>query len=235
MNDEEIRLLMINYVNRQMELVIPDQMEGYDHEFSTKYKRRIKKLFWSEKYFGCRIGLGYAVRRVAIVAIVALSLVTAGEVSARVFGFRPWEYLTSYIWDVKMEEKSYVKPQEPVGENQVYKKAVRELPSYIPTMLQMNTEDLDNKETIYADWFSDDGKVAVQYTRTALNGTVTIVTDGEYTKKKSVLVKGYQGYVYTKKEETWLIWDDTDYNYNIFVVGLADAEKELLKMADSLY
>ena len=51
--------------------------------------------------FGSRITLGLVMRKVAMIAIILTSLVVAGQVSARVFHFHPWE---SFSFFGKQEE-----------------------------------------------------------------------------------------------------------------------------------
>ena len=97
MTDETIKVLLEQYVDAEMDLLDPAQLPEHNHHFSSRYKKKIKKLFWCEKYFGTHIRTGYAARKAAVILLAFLSLAAAGEVSARVFGFQPWQYITQYL------------------------------------------------------------------------------------------------------------------------------------------
>ena len=101
MTESELKEALKKYQEAKLKEIdeTVDQME--EHEFSPRFQRRIKKLFWSERYFGSRITLGLVMRKVAMIAIILTSLVVAGQVSARVFHFHPWE---SFSFFGKQEE-----------------------------------------------------------------------------------------------------------------------------------
>lgn len=101
MTESELKEALKKYQEAKLKEIdeMVDQME--EHEFSPRFQRRIKKLFWSEWYFGSRITLGLVMRKVAMIAIILTSLVVAGQVSARVFHFHPWE---SFSFFGKQEE-----------------------------------------------------------------------------------------------------------------------------------
>ena len=49
MSDDELRDLLREYVKAEMDRFHPEQMEGYDHEFSIRYKLGIRWIFWKFK------------------------------------------------------------------------------------------------------------------------------------------------------------------------------------------
>lgn len=63
MNDQEIKKLLTSYVGEEMSLICEENLPGYDHIYSNAYKKRIHRMFWSEKYFGSKLHFGYMVRR----------------------------------------------------------------------------------------------------------------------------------------------------------------------------
>lgn len=72
MNDQEIRYYLLGYITEEMKVLDERELAGYGHEFSKRFHRKMKKIFWSEKYFGKHLHLAYAVRKIAaVVAIVA--------------------------------------------------------------------------------------------------------------------------------------------------------------------
>ena len=109
MTDSELKEALKKYQEAKLKEIdeMVDQME--EHEFSPRFQRRIKKLFWSERYFGSRITLGLVMRKVAMIAIILTSMVVAGQVSARVFHFHPWE---SFSFFGKQEESGENKTGE---------------------------------------------------------------------------------------------------------------------------
>lgn len=109
MTESELKEALKKYQEAKLKEIdeMVDQME--EHEFSPRFQRRIKKLFWSERYFGSRITLGLVMRKVAMIAIILTSLVVAGQVSARVFHFHPWE---SFSFFGKQEESGENKTGE---------------------------------------------------------------------------------------------------------------------------
>ena len=72
MNDQEIKKLLTSYVGEEMTVLCEDELSGYDHIYSKAYKKKIRRMFWSEKYFGSKLSFGYTVRRIAVVAIIIL-------------------------------------------------------------------------------------------------------------------------------------------------------------------
>ena len=226
MKEDELKELLKQYVEQQMSLVVPEKIEVY--ETSKKFKKRIKRLFWSEKYFGKQVRLGNAVRKVAILAMLVGSLVIAGEVSAKIFGFSPWEFIMNYLEDSKMEERIYKKPRK--NED---RQVVNKMPTYIPEGYLENVRE-ENDFSVYIDWLKGEDS-GIQYGRVDISEDLSISTDAEYNSKRKVEVAGYAAYIYKKGNEMWLDWDDERYNYHIYCVELNNSEEELLKMANSLY
>lgn len=234
MTDNEIKTILNEYVDAEMSLIDMDKYKEYPFLPSDRYKKRMKKMFSVEKYFGKNIRLGYIVRRVAIFVICLVSIAVATEVSARVFGFSPWKYIKSYLSDSKMEQKVYDAPKVE-DENYRIKKAKHDLPSYIPEGLEKIEEDMTTKFATYACWSSKDKKKMISFERVKLSKGLVEVSDAEYKKKETCEVGGYVAYYYKKDGENWFDWTDKSYSYTIQLVGYSDAKKELVKIANSIY
>jgi hypothetical protein len=234
MTDNEIKQLLETYVETEMSQIKVADYDTETYAVSNKYKKRIRKLFFVEKYFGRNINWGYAIRKAAIIVICILSLIGANKVSACVFGFNAWKYTVSYLYGINMEQKEYQEPNEP-SEDAVNKQAMRDFPDYIPDGLVRNQLDDSSKSALYADWFSTDRKRVLQYQRTQLSGDIIIASDGEYTKKEKCEIGGYTAYYYQKNDENWISWDDNQYNYGIYVIGIDNPKDELIKIANSIY
>ena len=69
----------IDYVEKEMSFIHEKDMPGYQHTYSRRYRRKQKKIFWTEKYFGTNLHLGYAVKRVAIVILLIFGLTATSK------------------------------------------------------------------------------------------------------------------------------------------------------------
>lgn len=234
MNDQEIKELLTSYMKEEMALLREEELPGYDHVYSKAYQKRIHRMFWSEKYFGSRLHIGYALRRIAVVAVVILSLLTVNEVSARVFGFRAWEYKTSFLRKNKMDIKDYTEPlQQSDGPDATEVPAIiRDIPLHVPENFEQSDFD-PNKDAFYVEW--KDGDKYLQYGRYTLSEGARIYTDAEYQSKEKVSIHGFVGDYCVKGEEEWIDWNDLSYNHRIVATDVENAKEVLMGMAESLY
>lgn len=235
MNDQKMKAVLTSYIRKEMSLICETQMPGYDHTYSKNFNKRIRRMFWSEKYFGKKLHVGYAVRRIAIVALIILSLFTVNEVSARVFGFNPWNYLTSFLSDSKMEVKTYKESGQYSGvlKGTEHITITKDVPESIPEGFERASIER-GASGLYVEWCRS-GKEYLQYSRTKLVDSIRMATDGEYDSKEKTEIHGFVGNYCVKGDETWIIWDDTSYNHIIVATGVKDSKKLLKEMAESLY
>lgn len=235
MNEQDLKDLLTSYAKEEMALICEEQLSGYDYIYSKAYKKRIQRMFWSEKYFGSKLRLGYAVRRIAVVAIIIISLFTANEVSARVFGFNPWKMITSFLSESKMEIRTYqglVEQYEDADDVSVAT-IQKDIPTKIPLDFKQKFYEPD-ANGLYVEWCKDDAEY-LQYTREKLSDDAKIAMDGEYESKKRVEVAGFGGECYMKDDEMWLCWDDTTFHHIIIATGIENPKDILHAMAESLY
>lgn len=136
-DEKEIKDLLTNYVEKEMSFIHEKDMPGYQHTYSRRYRRKQKKIFWTEKYFGTNLHLGYAVKRVAIVILLIFGLTATSKVSAAIFGFDPWEYFISFLSDSKMDVKVY-KNSVKNPNNIKYPKVVRNIPKGVPKQFKQS-------------------------------------------------------------------------------------------------
>lgn len=231
MNEQDIKDLLTSYVRDEMSLICEEDLQGYDHIYSKAYKRRMHRMFWSEKYFDNKIYFGYMVRRIAVVVIIILSLFTANEVSARVFGFNPWKFVTSFLSDSKMDVKTY-KEQTNNTDNVEFLTIKRDVPIHIPDGLEEISFNEDDT-SLYVEW--RDGEEYLQYSRVDLSVDMNLAVDGEYQSKEKITIYDFVGDYYAKGNETWIVWDDTCYNHMIIANDIDNSKEILIKMAESLY
>lgn len=231
MNDQEIKNLLRSYVGEEMTILCEDELSGYDHVYSKTFKRRIRRMFWTEKYFGSNLHFGCMVRRIAIVAIIILSLFTVNEVSARVFGVNPWKFVTSFLNDSKMDVKTY-KDSSDWSDTEA-DKIVRDVPAQLPEGFEQTTFE-QSDISLYAEW-NKEGKEYLQYSQIILSDGMSLAMDGEYDSKEKITICGYVGEYCVKGEESWIAWDDTTYNHMIISTKVEEPREILLEMAQSLY
>jgi len=105
MTEQELKELLCRYQDRELDRLDQLEAEMEDHEFSERFQKKMDRLFWTERYFGHQVKLGYMARKVAAVVAVATGLLLAGTVSAKVFHFDPWAAIF----------KPYQEPMEPGG------------------------------------------------------------------------------------------------------------------------
>ena len=232
MTDDMIKQLMTAYVYAEMDALKPELLEGYDHEYSKRYQRKIRRVLWSEKYFGKRLRLGYAVRRAAIVILAVLGVAAATEVTAKVLGFNPWRYFMKYNTQNKMEGWNFLNLNNEIPDSNL-PKAVSEMPRYIPdgmveTIKETTSTGLD------IEWEKTKDEV-IQYSSELLEEDLTIWYDNEYEESMPINICGYSGKYCIKDDSSWIIWTDSSYNYMIRCYSIPNQKDELLKMAESLY
>ena len=209
-------------------------MPGYDHVFSKSFEKKVKKMFWSEKYFGRRLHLGYTLRRAAVIAVIIAGLFSVNQVSAHVFGFNPWNTIMSYIHENRMETKDYKNLTENDAAQTAQKKAKLKSPVTLPEGFKQVLYKEDGEAgMLYAEWQKD--KACVQYLRMDLDPNTSISTDAEYDSKENVSISGYAGQLCVKGSEIWLLWDDEDFRYEIDAKGMKNSKAILLKMAKEIY
>lgn len=235
MTDKKIKELLTSYVGAEMALINEEELSEHAPVYSKSYNKRIRRMFWSEKYFGSRLHVGYMVRRIAIVAMIILGLLITNEVSARVFGVNLWKYTTSFLTDSKMDVKTYTEPEE--QSNHPAATALpsikRDVPFLIPDEFEQTAFNHDDT-SLYAEW-KDEANGYLQYARTKLTEDMSSLTDGEYQSKERVSITAFAGDYYIRKDETWIIWNDQCYQHIMTATSIELPKEQLIEMVESLY
>ena len=165
MNEESIKRFLTTCVYQEMNSFHPSQEEDYNHEFSKKFKKRWKRLNWSEKYFGSHLRLAYTVRKAAAVVIVILSLAAANQVSAKVFGFNAWKYLLSYDSKDKLEVREYVGQNQDEKTKESLPDVIHEKPTFVPKGFWYSLDDSSTSGNFnYSEWKEGKNNL-IQYIR----------------------------------------------------------------------
>lgn len=230
MTDEEMKIALSFYKDAETDCLLDEKIENIQHDFSHKFDRKMRKLFWSEKYFGEKIHLGYAVRRVAIIVLVISSMIAVDKVSAAMTGIHPWKYIWTHITGINMDEKIYTEPNTQINTEATSGSA---LPPYVPTGYKNTYCDTKNPDYISADWKNNES--LIQYDRVRIIDGMTDLIDSDYPSKKGITIHGYHAVLQIKNNQTRIDWADKTFSYNICMEGVQNSETEIIKMADSLY
>ena len=111
MEQEYLSKILGDFAESRMNtLYSEDKYNQAQRQFTKHYEKKIKRLIANEKYFGTHIRLANGMRRVAVLAVTVISLIAANTVSAKVFGFNPWEMIKKSLGD--MYEIRYEKPKK---------------------------------------------------------------------------------------------------------------------------
>ncbi len=233
MEDNEIKELFQTYVDAEMNLIRPKETEMGQHEFFPRYRRRIRKLMWSAKYFGKKIYTGYMVRRAAVVVLVILSILTVTEVSARMFGFRPWKYIADFDEQAKMDQRDYLELDEKAYSAKALREIKRDIPGYVPQGFVLGKDEA-NQYGLFLEWHGAED-ASISYNRLEISGSMSILTNGEYDSKEKISIAGYEGDYCIRGRQSWVQWDDVRYFHRMDAVNMESTADELIRMAESLY
>ena len=244
MNNDFLKQALTEYQNQQMELLNPAELPGYEHSFSRRFRRKIRRLFWSEKYFGRRYRVGYALRRIAIIVFLLISLAAAYEVSARIFhwGFRPWnmdhvkhrgDAISWHIVSLKsdMADKKLPKP-------------LRLMPGYLPADYQIKWLKGDMIDPHFGSWHRyNNSKYEIDYFADPIREDESRDVNDELFQKR-ITVAGYEAFlsildegdtmIGTNMTDTVIFWLDTKYMH-LLQTNMENAEQVIRAWAESIY
>ena len=173
-------------------------------------------------------------RAVAAAVAACFCLLFSATVSAKVLGILPWEYQKSHVFGIEMEHRSYQKSSEDAGSDSV-KKRISDEPLYVPEGMK-ETERTKGDTVLMIAWLANE-ESGVIYTSRKLEKGANFSIDDECDHEERIAVAGYIGTYRekTKEKESWITWDDEDYNHVIDATDIPNAKEELLKMAESMY
>lgn len=228
MSDEYIRDILAEYADFCMDTFYsPDREELEKHVFSKRHEKKMKKLVWSEKYFGIHIRAGYVVRRVAILAAVILSLAAANTVSARVFGFNPWQIISTAADDLWMQAVYHMAGGDGQAEP---KRAINDVPAYIPDGYRRTYSDIEESAGTVM-W--KQGERNIRYTYIDMTDRAAVYIGKELEKQDEFTIGGCQATLYTEGDEWFLEWNDAERWHELS--GTVISREEMVKIAESIY
>ena len=231
MDDEELRRRLREYQDICMESGEIKEMLATEHTYSRRFQRKMKRLLWSRRNFGRDIHMGYMVRKVAAVAIVAVSLITVNQVSARVWGVDAWNLVQSLVDGGRGVRIEYQKADKSDDDSP---KAKYDIPQYVPDGYEQTLCQEDElKVFLEAEWQGKGEKQNIRYSRNVIIDGEVDVYDAEVDSRKTVQAAGIDVVLFYKRDEMGLIWHDAKYSYMLdsYIMD----EKELIKMVESIY
>lgn len=215
------------YQDTCMDKLIPEEMPEYNHQYSKRFYKKMKRLYWSRKYFDNEIQLGYLARKLAVIFISFLCLYTANEVSAHILGFDAWKTFQTMVDNGRGNRIKY----QNMENNEELTEPKHDEPTYIPEGFQK--KESEKTESSYLINWENSEAALLRYSRDSIFKGETAVYDAETENRKQIVIANINAYIINNSEEISLYWCDKQYNYRIDSYQVS--EKELVKMAESIY
>lgn len=229
MEQEYLSKILGDFAESRMNtLYSEDKYNQAQRQFTKHYEKKIKRLIANEKYFGTHIRLANGMRRVAVLAVTVISLIAANTVSAKVFGFNPWEMIKKSLGD--MYEIRYEKPKKETPPIEIGER-IHDIPAYVPDGFARIQYEKEENVGILAEWKK--GERDIGYMGVLIQEDMRTSIDAEYENEKHVTIAGYDAVLMKEGTELYLLWNDKQYQNNLD--GNEISEEELIKIAESLY
>lgn len=229
MEQEYLSKILGDFAESRMNtLYSEDKYNQAQRQFTKHYEKKIKRLIANEKYFGTHIRLANGMRRVAVLAVTVISLIAANTVSAKVFGFNPWEMIKKSLGD--MYEIRYEKPKKETPPIEIGER-IHDIPAYVPDGFARIQYEKEENVGILAEWKK--GEQDIGYMGVLIQEDMRTSIDAEYENEKHVTIAGYDAVLMKEGTELYLLWNDKQYQNNLD--GNEISEEELIKIAESLY
>ena len=230
MTDQELKKVLQEYAAYDAGRYRREDVTENAWEPSARFRRRIRRLFRTERFFGEHLRIAQGLGKVAAIVLVIGSLAAVGDVSARALGIRPWKYVSmEQLRDVGMESRVYS------GNSTVTNEEAKEqntIPTYVPEGFEQTYTDID-EWSAYSEWEKENS--LIQYGRSTLKKNTVIIEDTDYLDVKNADIRGYYARICSKEHEVRIIWEDEYYYHNLSFTECELSEEEMLKMVDSIY
>ncbi len=231
MEEEYLKKILEEFSESRMNTVYSEKnYKDEEVQYSKRHQKRMKRLLWNEKYFGAHIRAGYMVRRVAAVGVVVLSLAAVNTVSAKVFGFDPWETAVRSLGN--LYETEYKEPVKEETREATVRERTEEIPVYAPEGYELLQSEGKMGESTLAVWNNKEGNT-IEYLGNYISENAKATTNLGKKETKKVTVAGYAAKLITEGKNRYLLWEDAKYQNSLGADGLS--ESELLQMAESMY
>lgn len=233
MEREYLQKVLEDFANSRLDTIYSEE-NFKDEEIipSKRHQRKMKKIIWTERYFGTHIKLGYTVRRVAVVGAVVLTLAAANQVSAKAFGVNPWETIVRSLDGVR--HIHFVKPSETGNTRGIDGEAderTQLVPSLVPEGYKQVESQAEEGKGNWSEWRK--GEECILYSSDFIIEDMNVIINAEYKSKERVVIAGYVAEYLVYDDRVSLIWNDCQYLNDLYATGID--KEELIKIAESMY
>ena len=203
------------------------ELDDSDVVFSDRITDKIEKLIRRESVYKTDgfVKFKRILSRVAIIALVVISVMFTAMMSVSAIRSAIWEIITEwyeeYIAVGYVPEEGIEVPEPP--------KMIEEIRK--PTLLPLGAEEevvLSTRQTFACEYYVDDDCYII-FKQFLINDDVTKL-DGDDAVLTEIMISDSQGYCisYEKDDYIYVLWNDTEYSYQISSVVLNMDELRLI-------
>lgn len=198
---------------------LPDE-EDLSHNFSRKFKSKMNRLLREEKRspsFNRFVNYG---RRVAIVLLIAISVIFASAMSIEAYRERFFDKVIEIL-------ENYTSITFHTDEDVVVEDLVAISPGYVPEGFSLYEEEIYHRA--YVVRYKNEKDVEIFYEQSTARGQIML--DTESIEAEYIKIDNQKVMTYSNKGFNQLYWDDKLYTY--YIISSIDRD-ELIEMAESI-
>lgn len=206
--------------------LLPSEDELPEHEFSKKFERQIKKLIRAQRRPSWLNGFISATKRVAVVALVILTVSFSCLMCVEAYRERFIEVITEIFED--LTRFSFSTPNTDVPE-------LGELIfDYLPDGMSEVIREEDAQTCVRLIYFEDkEGRrIVIEQNIIASETQSTLIVDTEDAEMSTVSINGYDATLIVKGNHTTLMWEDVD---SVMLVSGDFSPEEIFKIAKGIH
>lgn len=218
--DDEFLYKHMKYAEDKIIDKLPNE-EDLSHNFSKKFKRKMNRLLKEEKrspFFNKFVNYG---RRVAIVCVIAISVIFATTMSIEAYRERFIEKIIEVLED-------FTSITFDIDEDVIVEELVSIAPGYVPEGFSVYEEE--TYTGAYLVRYKNEEDVEINYEQSIAAGA-QVLLDTEGVEVEYININNQSVMIYTNKGFNQLFWDDELYMY--YIISSID-RNELIEMAESI-
>lgn len=194
--------------------------EDLSHNFSKKFKSKMSRLLKEEKrspFFNKFVNYG---RRVAIICLIAISVIFASAMTIEAYRERFFDKVIEIL-------ENYTSITFHTDEDVIVEDLVPRAPEYVPEGFSVYEEE--TYTSAYVVRYKNEEDVEIFYEQSTARGQIML--DTESIEAEYVKIDNQKVMTYSNKGFNQLYWDDKLYTY--YIISSIDMD-ELLIMAESI-
>lgn len=232
MDDSEMRRVLEEYSDVQLDAYCKKYDNQPEHIFSPAFEKKMQRLIKNQKRYGRHAALGGKIAKAAsILFVCGIILAGASHISAKYFGMNPWK---EFIVNQGDMDKVQFQKKDGAEEKGVIRKHM--IPTYVPEGFELAYKDINtNLFKVYdTTWKTENEKGMILFSSIEINEDNIELRDNEFVKVDRVSVAAFEAKLCYKEDDTIiLMWND-DVFENMVTFTRVEV-KEVLYMAESLY